>query len=61
MFLSNQIKEKNEEVAEVKVDTQMQIAAVEGDISRVSQKTNDYKQLSDNLKIAYFSSHFWVF
>lgn len=50
MYIAHEIKAKNSEVASVKLDTQIQIAAVEGDISKVSQKTNEYKQLSDNLK-----------
>ena len=50
MYIGHEIKTKNNEVLGVKQDTQIQIAAVEGDISKVSQKTNEYKQLSDNLK-----------
>lgn len=50
IFIGHQIKAKNDEVSAVKMDTQMQIAAVDGDISKISQKTNEYKQLSDNLK-----------
>lgn len=50
VFLNNAITEKNNEVAEVKQDTQTQIAAVERDISSVNTKTNEYKQLSDNLR-----------
>jgi len=50
MFLNHQIQEKNAEVAAVKSDTQTQIAAVESDISKINQKTNQYQQLSDNLK-----------
>lgn len=50
MFLNHQIQEKNVEVAAVKSDTKAQIAAVEGDISKINQKTNQYQQLSDNLK-----------
>lgn len=50
MYITHEIKAKNEEVLSVKQDTQIQIAAVDGDISKVSQKTNEYKQLSDNLK-----------
>ncbi len=50
MFLNSQIQQKNKEVAEVKMDTQAQIALVEADISRINQKTNQYQQLSDNLK-----------
>ena len=50
MFLNNAITEKNTQVADVKQDTQMQIAAVQQDISSVNTKTNEYKQLSDNLR-----------
>lgn len=50
MYIAHEIKAKNTEVSNVKQDTQVQIAAVDGDISKVSQKTNEYKQLSDNLK-----------
>lgn len=50
MFLNSAIQKKNAEVAEVKNDTLMQIAAVDSDINKVNQKTDQYKQLSDNLK-----------
>ena len=50
IFLDNSIKNKNEEVAEVKQDTQNQINAVISDIEKVNQKANQYEQLSDNLK-----------
>ena len=50
MFLNNAITEKNNEVANVKQDTQAQIAKVQADITSVNTKTNEYKQLSDNLK-----------
>lgn len=50
MFLNSAIQNKNAEVAEVKNDTLMQIEAVESDINKVNQKTDQYKQLSDNLK-----------
>lgn len=50
MFLNSAIQNKNAEVAEVKNDTLMQIAAVDSDINKVNQKTDQYKQLSDNLK-----------
>ena len=50
MFLNNAITEKNNEVANVKQDTQAQIARVQADITSVNTKTNEYKQLSDNLK-----------
>ena len=50
IFLDNSIKNKNEEVAEVKQDTQNQINAVISDIAKVNQKANQYEQLSDNLK-----------
>ena len=50
IYMAQEIKAKNKEVSDVKTDTQMQIATVEGDINKVNQKTNQYKQLSDNLK-----------
>ncbi len=50
LFLSNQIQMKNEEVSDVKQDTLTKISAVETDISRVNKKTNEYKQLSENLR-----------
>lgn len=50
MYLNYTIQQKNVEVAEVKNDTQLQIAAVSSDINQANQKTNQYKQLSDNLK-----------
>ncbi len=50
MFLNSSIQKKNTEILEVKSHTQQQILAVNSDISRVNQKTNEYKQLSDNLK-----------
>lgn len=50
IFLNSSIQNKNEEVADVKQDTQMQISAVNSDIDKVNQKTNQYEQLSDNLK-----------
>ena len=50
MFLNNAIIQKNKEVSEVKQHTQMQITAVLSDIGKVRTKTNEYIQLSDNLK-----------
>lgn len=50
MFLNSAIKNKNEEVSDVKSDTNLQIAAIQSDISKVNQKTNRYKEMSDNLK-----------
>lgn len=50
MFLGYQIKEKNEEVEGVKTHTLAQIGAVEQDISKINQKADQYKQLTDNLK-----------
>ena len=50
MYLNYAIQNKNIEVADVKTDTQMQIDAVNSDIEKVNQKTNQYQQLSDNLK-----------
>ncbi len=50
MFLNYSIINKNKEVAEVKEDTQMQITAVEQDIQTIKAKTNNYEQMSDNLK-----------
>ena len=42
--------EKNQQVLTVEQDTQAQIAAVNSDITNINIKTNQYKQLSDNLK-----------
>ena len=50
MFLDYSLESKNKEVADVKQYTQAQIDAVNNDISKVNQKTNQYQQLSDNLK-----------
>ncbi len=50
MFLDYSLESKNKEVADVKQYTQAQINAVNNDISKVNQKTNQYQQLSDNLK-----------
>lgn len=50
MFLNYSIQSKNEEVTDVRQHTQAQINAVNSDIDKVNQKTNQYEQLSDNLK-----------
>lgn len=50
IYLNTSIQKKNDEVQAVKNDTQIQISAVNSDIAKVNKKTNDYKQLSDNLK-----------
>ena len=50
IFLGSSITNKNKEVEEVKKDTQMQIAAVERDTQTVISKTNNYEQMSNNLK-----------
>ncbi len=50
IFLNNAITDKNQQVLTVEQDTQAQIAAVNSDITNVNIKTNQYKQLSDNLK-----------
>lgn len=50
IYLKTSITDKNNEVKEVKADTQMQIAAVEKDIQAVKSKTNIYEQMSNNLK-----------
>ena len=50
IFLNNAITDKNQQVLAVEQDTQAQIAAVNSDITNVNIKTNQYKQLSDNLK-----------
>lgn len=50
IYLNTSIQKKNDEVQDVKNDTQIQISAVNSDIAKVNKKTNDYKQLSDNLK-----------
>ncbi|MBR1802491.1 MAG: hypothetical protein IJ777_00715 [Clostridia bacterium] len=49
IYLNNEIEKKNQEVLSVKNDTQEQIAAIDADISKVKIKTNEYKQLSENL------------
>ena len=49
-FLNHAITEKNQQVLTVEQDTQAQIAAVNSDITNINIKTNQYKQLSDNLK-----------
>lgn len=49
MFISNAIDTKNEQIADVKLDTQ-KIAEVSADIQNVNAKTNEYQRLSDNLK-----------
>lgn len=50
MFISNAIDTKNEQIADVKLDTQQKIAEVSADIQSVNTKTNEYQRLSDNLK-----------
>lgn len=50
LFLGNEIAKKKEEVSAVKLDTQKQIETVTEDIGKVNTKTNEYIQLSDNLK-----------
>lgn len=50
MFISNAIDTKNEQIADVKLDTQKKIAEVSADIQNVNAKTNEYQRLSDNLK-----------
>ena len=50
IFLDQAITDKNQQVLAVEQDTQAQIAAVSSDITSVNTKTNQYKQLSDNLK-----------
>ena len=49
-FLNHALTEKNQQVLTVEQDTQAQIAAVNSDITNINIKTNQYKQLSDNLK-----------
>lgn len=50
IYLNNAINKKDAEVADVKEDTQLQIEAVNADIAKINQKTNQYQQLADNLK-----------
>ena len=50
VFLNYSITNKNKEVEEVKKDTQTQIASVEKDIQTIKSKTNNYEQMSNNLK-----------
>lgn len=50
LYLNYSIQEKNKEVEDVKSYTNLQIATVNTDITKINQKTNQYKQLSDNLK-----------
>lgn len=50
IYLKNSIQKKNEEVADVKADTQQQIVAVSADITKINQKTNRYNELSENLR-----------
>lgn len=50
MYLDSAIESKNMQVREVKADTKAQISAVEKDIQSVKSKTNNYVQMSNNLK-----------
>lgn len=50
LFLNYAINRKNEEVSNVKMDTESQIILVSSDITQINQKTNRYQELSENLK-----------
>ncbi len=50
IYLNNSIDKKDAEVADVKSDTEAQIQAINTDITKINQKTNQYQQLTDNLK-----------
>lgn len=50
IYLNNEIAKKNEEALTTKQNTKLQIAEVEVDINRVKTKTNEYIELSNNLK-----------
>ena len=50
VFLKNEIGKKEQEVANVKTDTNLQLKMVDDDINAVKTKTNKYIQLSENLE-----------
>ena len=50
MFINKSIESKNEQLADVKEDTQNKINLVMADIKKVNSKTSDYESLSENLK-----------
>lgn len=50
VFLKNEIGKKEQEVANVKTDTNLQLKMVDNDINAVKTKTNKYIQLSENLE-----------
>ncbi len=50
LFLTDAINKKNLEVADVKQHTLTQIETVRRDVSTINTKTNEYIQLTDNLK-----------
>ncbi len=50
IYLKTEIGKKEKEVAEVKIDTNLQLKLVDDDINAVKTKTNKYIQLSDNLE-----------
>ena len=50
IFLKNEIGKKEQEVANVKTDTNLQLQMVDNDINAVKTKTNKYIQLSENLE-----------
>ncbi len=50
LFIANTIKDKNEQLADVKADTLQKIEKVTQDIGSINNKTSDYERLSENLK-----------
>ena len=50
IFLKNEIGKKEQEVANVKTDTNLQLQMVDNDINAVKTKTNKYILLSENLE-----------
>ena len=50
LFINRSIESKNEQLADVKEDTQNKINLVMADIKKVNSKTSDYESLSENLK-----------
>ena len=50
LFIANTIKDKNEQLADVKADALQKIEKVTQDIGSINNKTSDYERLSENLK-----------
>lgn len=50
LFIANTIKDKNEQLADVRADTLQKIEKVTQDIGSINNKTSDYERLSENLK-----------